>query len=123
MMVKLETRIVSRHWPRVARLGDHTHVGEVLESPVDRGAGDSVEAGLDRVENLIGRRVIIQVEHGFEDHPALYCAALAALTAEPPEILEARLFGGLLHVLDPRTTQPLIELIDDNMLQKTKNVN
>ena len=89
MMVELETGIVTGDPSGVASLGDHSHVSEMVQSAIDGGARDSGEAFFHGVEDLIGRRVVVEVEDRLEDDPALHRTALAAIAAEPLEKLDA----------------------------------
>jgi len=70
---------------RVAGLGDHAQSGEKLDRAINRSAGDAGKARLDRFEDLIGGRVVAEVEDHFEDDATLHRASLAALAAEPSE--------------------------------------
>jgi hypothetical protein len=115
VMVELEARIVAGDPTGVAGLGDHTHVGEVLEGSVDRGAGDAGEAISDGVEDPVSGRVVVEVEDRFEDDPALHRATLAALAAEPFEILDALLFHGFVQAAAPRFSPSLMMTLNENM--------
>jgi hypothetical protein len=89
VVVELEAGIEAGDPARVAGLGDHTHAGEVFEGAVDGGARDARETRFDGIENLIGRRMVVEVEDRLEDDPPLHSAAFAALAAQPPEELDA----------------------------------
>ena len=89
VVVEFEARVETGDPAGMAGLCDDTHSGEVLEGAIDRCARDSRNSNFDGVKYLICRRVIVELEDRFEDDPALHCATLAALAAEPPEELDA----------------------------------
>lgn len=123
VMVKLETWVEAGDPTGMTGLGDHSHTREVLESAVDGGARDAGEAVLDGVEDLIGRRVIIELEDRFEDDPALHGATLTALAAELFEKLDAFFPCRLVQAAAPKISVILSDELDENMWHQTENVN
>ena len=101
-MVELEPWVEASDATWMTGLCNHTYAGEVLEGAVDGGAGDVGEVVIDSVEDLIGRRVIIELEDCLEDDPALHRATLTALAAELPEELNAFCSCRLVQSAAPR---------------------
>jgi len=89
VVVELGSGVEAGDSTGMAGLGDHAHAGQVFESAVDSCAGYAGKARLDGIENLVGRRVVVEVEDRLEDDPALHRTAFAAIAAEPPEKLDS----------------------------------
>ncbi len=70
----------------VARLGDDFEAGQMIEGAVNRCAGDSGLAICNRVEHLIGRGVVVEVEDRLENDPPLHRTPFAPLTAQASEL-------------------------------------
>lgn len=85
----------------VARLGDDSHAGQMLERAVDRSAGDSGFAFRDRGEHLIGRGVVVEVEDRLENDPPLHRTPFAPLTAPASELLYSSFFFRNFQTLFP----------------------
>jgi hypothetical protein len=115
VVVDFGARVISGNPARVAGLGDDPRAGEVFEGAVDGGAGDAGEPVLDGFEDLIGRRVIVELEERFEDDPALNRATLAALAAKLPEEFDAFCPCRLVQVAIPRFPPSLTMRLDENM--------
>ena len=114
VVVKLQPRIEASDPSWVARFGDHTHPGKVLERTVDGRAGDSGKAFLDGIEDLVGRWVIVETEDGLEDHSSLHRTALSAFAAELSEKLDPFCPCRLVQAA-PRFMPSLVMIVDENM--------
>ena len=101
-MVEFEAWVEAGDATGMAGLCNHTHAGKMIEGAVDGGACDAGEAILNGIEDLIGRRVIVELEDRLEDDPALHRTALTALAAEPPEELDTFCPCLLVQAVAPR---------------------
>jgi len=115
VVVKLEARVEACDATGVTGLCNDAHAGEVLEGAVDRGASDTGKAIFDGIEDLIGRRVIVEIEDRLEDDPALHRAALAAVATELREKLDTFCPCRLVQAAAPRILPLLPMALDENM--------
>jgi hypothetical protein len=115
VVVEVKARVEARHATGMAGLGDHSHVREVLEGAVNGCVCDSWQAIFDRVEDQIGRRVVVEIEDRLEDDAALHRATLAALAAQPPEKLDTFCPSRLVQAAAPRFLAIVEMTLDENM--------
>jgi len=115
VVVELGSGVEAGDSTRMASLGDHAHASEVLESAVDGCTGDAGKAGLDGIENLVGRRVVVEVEDRLEDDPSLHRTAHATITTEAPEEFDPLRTCRLVQATAPRFSPSMMMEVDENM--------
>jgi len=101
VVMKLGANVEPGDATGVARFGDDSNTGQMIEGAVDRGAGDSGFALRNRVEYLISRRVIVEVEDRPENDPPLHRTPFAPLTAQASELLYSSFFFRNFQTLFP----------------------
>ena len=113
--MELEARVETGDPAGMAGLRDDSHAGKMIEGAIDRCARDAREAGIDGVEDLICRRMVVEFEDSLKDDPALHRATLAKLAAEPPEELDAFCPCRLVQAAAPQFPPSLMMDLNENM--------
>ena len=82
VVMEVEVGVVARRAPWDPRLGEQAEADEGLERAVDGGARNAGCAPSRDHEHLVDRRVLVVLEDGVEDRPALHGERKPLLAAE-----------------------------------------
>ena len=102
MVVKLDAVVVADGVTWMTGFGDDAQTGKRIERAVNGGAGDAWDLANDRIENLVSRGMIVEVENRIEDGAPLKGNRDPVLPAFSREQIETFFFGEILHDSDPR---------------------